>query len=185
MKHQASTYTVTIDGTDREVTFGPDGLEVDGTTLQSTLHPVGGRPGSGRAVVHIDETAHVVAYTYEPAGAEAGSVGRWRLSIDGRPTEAVVLDERERTIREMVGAAAAARGPEPVKAPMPGLVVKVDVAEGDAVEGGQGVVVVEAMKMENELQAHGPGLVERIHVAPGDTVEKDQVLVEFSKVEDE
>jgi len=67
---------------------------------------------------------------------------------------------------------------------MPGLVIKVEVQEGDAVVGGQGLVIVEAMKMENELKAEGEGRVARVLVAPGQTVEKDQVLVEFESPED-
>ena len=85
----------------------------------------------------------------------------------------------------MATATAAARGPQPIKAPMPGMVVKVEVDVGDRVELGQGIVVVEAMKMENELQAQAIGVVRRVHVEPGQAVEKDQVLVEFGSLEDE
>jgi biotin carboxyl carrier protein len=65
---------------------------------------------------------------------------------------------------------------------MPGLVVKVEVAVGDEVARGQGLVVMEAMKMENELKSEGAGRVTRIHVEAGATVEKDQVLVELEAV---
>ncbi|NNF26941.1 MAG: hypothetical protein HKN73_06975 [Gemmatimonadetes bacterium] len=68
---------------------------------------------------------------------------------------------------------------------MPGLVVKVEVAEGDAVEVGQGLVVVEAMKMENELTATAAGTVARVAVNAGDAVEKDQVLLEFEQESDQ
>jgi biotin carboxyl carrier protein len=60
---------------------------------------------------------------------------------------------------------------------MPGRIVKVLVRPGDRVEAGQGLVVVEAMKMENELRAQGRGVVEQIHVAAGDRVEKGAPLV--------
>jgi pyruvate carboxylase subunit B len=66
---------------------------------------------------------------------------------------------------------------------MPGLVVKVDVSAGDAVEPGEGVVIVEAMKMENELKAEAGGVVARVHVRAGDTVDKGQVLVDFESPE--
>ncbi|HJP60192.1 MAG TPA: acetyl-CoA carboxylase biotin carboxyl carrier protein subunit, partial [Gemmatimonadaceae bacterium] len=65
----------------------------------------------------------------------------------------------------------------PIVAPMPGLIVRVNVAPGDAVEAGQGVVVMEAMKMENELRATGPGKVRSVEVAPGVAVEKGALLV--------
>jgi acetyl/propionyl-CoA carboxylase alpha subunit len=64
-----------------------------------------------------------------------------------------------------------------VKAPMPGKVVKVLVSEGQRVAKGQGVVVVEAMKMQNELQALSDGVVRQIRVKEGDTVESGAELV--------
>jgi pyruvate carboxylase subunit B len=62
---------------------------------------------------------------------------------------------------------------------MPGLVVKVEVQEGDEVVAGQGVAIVEAMKMENELKTESAGVVSRVHVSPGEAVEKDQILIEL------
>jgi biotin carboxyl carrier protein len=62
---------------------------------------------------------------------------------------------------------------------MPGLVVRVDVVAGQAVAAGAGVVVLEAMKMQNELRAAVPGKVVSVRVQPGQAVEKGQVLVEF------
>lgn len=66
---------------------------------------------------------------------------------------------------------------------MPGVVVKVQVAVGDRVEEGQGIVIVEAMKMENDLRAEGAAIVKTIRVAAGDVVEKDDVLIELAPVE--
>jgi acetyl/propionyl-CoA carboxylase alpha subunit len=66
---------------------------------------------------------------------------------------------------------ATAHGPQDIAAVMPGRVVTVLVAPGDSVEAGQGLVVLEAMKMENEVQSPKDGAVTAIHVAPGQTVE--------------
>jgi pyruvate carboxylase subunit B len=63
---------------------------------------------------------------------------------------------------------------------MPGLVVRIHVAVGDAVVAGQGLVAMEAMKMENELKAAGAGTVRAILVEPGQAVEKGTVLVELA-----
>ena len=63
---------------------------------------------------------------------------------------------------------------------MPGLVVRVEVERGQAVAAGDGLVVVEAMKMENELRATHKGIVEQIHVKAGDRVEKGAPLVSLS-----
>jgi pyruvate carboxylase subunit B len=62
---------------------------------------------------------------------------------------------------------------------MPGLVLRLEVERGQAVRRGDGLVIVEAMKMENELKAESNGVVDRIHVAPGQPVEKGALLVEF------
>ncbi len=64
-----------------------------------------------------------------------------------------------------------------VRAPMPALVVEVEVALGDSIESGQGLLKLEAMKMENEIKAHQSGKVKHIHVAKGDTVEKGELLI--------
>jgi pyruvate carboxylase subunit B len=62
---------------------------------------------------------------------------------------------------------------------MPGLVVRINVALGDSVAAGQGLVVVEAMKMENELRVPRGGTVRAIHVAAGDAVNVAEILVEL------
>jgi biotin carboxyl carrier protein len=86
------------------------------------------------------------------------------------------VDERTRTIREMVGGTEL-ESAKSISAPMPGLVLKIQVEEGQKVQAGQGVVVVEAMKMENELKASADGVVTKIEVSEGDTVDKGAVLV--------
>jgi pyruvate carboxylase subunit B len=67
---------------------------------------------------------------------------------------------------------------------MPGLVVKIEVEVGDEVRAGQGLVIVEAMKMENELKSEGAGRVAAIHAGVGDAVEKDQILVDLDSLEE-
>jgi biotin carboxyl carrier protein len=98
---------------------------------------------------------------------------RWRVSLAQRDFEVHLHDPLERA----VAAAAAHAGPHEVRAPIPGRVVSVAVVEGDEVNAGQPLLVLEAMKMENQLCAEGAGKVERVLVAPGATVEGGQVLV--------
>lgn len=95
--------------------------------------------------------------------------------IGGRRYGFVVDDPRSLTGRR--GAGAGTEGPRPVKAPMPGRVVRVLVEAGDEVEEGQGVVVIEAMKMQNELKSPKGGRVVRLGAAVGDTVGSGDVLV--------
>jgi len=99
---------------------------------------------------------------------------RWRVSLAQRTFEVHLHDPLERAV---VAVAATHAGPHEVRAPIPGRVVSVAVAEGDEVQAGQALLVLEAMKMENQLCAEGAGKVERVLVAPGATVEGGQVLV--------
>ncbi len=62
---------------------------------------------------------------------------------------------------------------------MPGLVVKVEVEPGQKINKGDGLLIVEAMKMENEIKAQSPGVIKEIKVKPGQPVEKNQILVVF------
>jgi acetyl/propionyl-CoA carboxylase alpha subunit len=103
--------------------------------------------------------------------------GQYTLWVDGYRFDVDALDERTRAIREISAASAGPSGPAPIKAPMPGLIVRVNVKVGDVVEAGQGVVVMEAMKMENELRATAAGTVKSIEVAAGAAVEKGTLLV--------
>ncbi|MDX1577165.1 MAG: biotin/lipoyl-containing protein [Gemmatimonadota bacterium] len=101
----------------------------------------------------------------------------WHVQIRGRSFEVSVEDERTRAIRELAGPLASEGGEERLRAPMPGLVVRVLVEAGEHVEAGQPLVVVEAMKMENELRAERAAVVTSVDVEAGRTVERDEVLV--------
>ena len=95
--------------------------------------------------------------------------------IDGRRYGFEVKDPR--SLQGRRGAGAGTEGPRPVKAPMPGRVVRLLVEVGEEVAEGQGVVVIEAMKMQNELKSPKAGRVIRVGAAVGDTVGSGDVLV--------
>jgi biotin carboxyl carrier protein len=95
--------------------------------------------------------------------------------IAGRRFEFEVNDPR--SLQGSKGAAGGAQGPRAIKAPMPGRVVRLAVAVGEDVGEGQAVVVIEAMKMQNELKSPKAGRVVRIAAAAGDTVGAGDVLV--------
>ena len=97
----------------------------------------------------------------------------WRIEVELESERRAVLRERARR-----GAGAASKGgPVEVRAIIPGRVVAVSVSPGDDVEAGQQILVVEAMKMQNELRAPREGSVERVGVAVGDTIEVGDLLV--------
>lgn len=93
-----------------------------------------------------------------------------------------ILDELEKARREKRGGA---QGAGILKALMPGRVVAVLVKEGDLVQEGQGVLIVSAMKMENELKAPVTGVVSKVYVAAGNVVEAGALLVEIRPPEKE
>ncbi len=101
----------------------------------------------------------------------------YRVLIDGVMHMVEVQDERTRKLTKVTKGNAAATGDTPLKAPMPGLVREVRVNLGDAVKEKQGAVILEAMKMENELRVPRAGVVKEIRVKAGDKVEQGQVLL--------
>jgi pyruvate carboxylase subunit B len=163
-------YHVTVGGRTFQVELGPDAVRVDGASVRADLAAV---QGTEMRTLLLD------ADSYRLVTHRAGA-GRWSFILGGRRYHAEAIDERTKTIREMTGAGAVPSGPRPVLAPMPGLVVRIEVAEGDRIEKGEGVVIVEAMKMENELKAESAGIVTHIHVTEGQTVDKDQILIELA-----
>jgi pyruvate carboxylase subunit B len=163
-------YIVDVQG--ERVTVELDGAHavIDGETFDVSLARVEGTPVR---LVRIGEQVHRIV------ARRGASRGAWVLDVDGVRVEAEALDERMRAIRDLTAASAASSGPAPMLAPMPGLVVRVTVAVGDQVAAGQGLVVVEAMKMENELRASGPAVVTAVRAVVGTAVEKGAVLIEL------
>ena len=102
--------------------------------------------------------------------------GAFRIEWRGRQVLARVADDLAERARL---AHAAHSGPMPLRSPMPGMVVKVLVEEGDLVALEQPLLVIEAMKMQNELAAPVAGKIVNLTVKPGQTVEGDQVLLEI------
>jgi biotin carboxyl carrier protein len=109
------------------------------------------------------------------------------VAMQGRPPDVEVCttgfrsrvrveSERMRSVGQH-GSQKSGGGERVIKSPMPGRVVKVLVSKGDAVRAGQGLVVLEAMKMENEVRARASGTVAQVHVDPGTTVDRNAALV--------
>ena len=163
-------YIVQVNDRRVEVVIDGDGVTVDGVRMDAHVVEVEGTPVR---LVTVGEQVHRVL-----ARRQAGR-GRYVLSLDGHRYDVEALDERTRTIRELTAAAAGPKGPAPLLAPMPGLVVRVLVEPGQQVAPGQGLVVVEAMKMENELRATVAATVKGVPVRTGQAVEKGALLVEL------
>jgi acetyl/propionyl-CoA carboxylase alpha subunit len=164
-------YIVQLNEEQKSVSLDPQGIAYErDKSVHAELADIAGSPVR---MVKIEN------YVYRVVVEKREGRGRYTLWVDGYRFDAEALDERTRAIRDLSAASTAPVGPAPIKAPMPGLIVRVNVNVGDTVDAGQGVVVMEAMKMENELRATSAGSVKSVLVAPGAAVEKGAVLVEL------
>ena len=128
-------------------------------------------PGTPLAVVRSGGSARTVAIRRDRDG--------WAVELCGERVVFQVLDEHARRARDLASGRQAREVAGVVRAPMPGLVLRVEVTPGDTVGKGAGLVVLEAMKMENEIRAPGTGVVRSVLVRPGQVVEKGAPLVEL------
>jgi biotin carboxyl carrier protein len=156
---------------------------VDGRPVTAALERLGGE----RAVLTIGAGPHgerhaLLLLPPQPAPGGRGIVGRevvvdgWRVLVEVEPERRAAL--RERATRG--GSAAAHSGPTEMRAVIPGRVLSVSVAPGETVAAGQQLLVVEAMKMQNEVRAPREGTVDRVAVLAGQTIELGDVLLVLS-----
>jgi biotin carboxyl carrier protein len=115
------------------------------------------------------------AYVYEDEEVDA-----WQVLLSGDLYSVEVEDEREKRLRAQAGGVVQASGEFHLKAPMPGLIVDVPVVEGQAVKKGDILVILESMKMQNELKCPADGTVTRVRAKAGESVEHHQVLLSVS-----
>ncbi len=149
-------------------------VTVDGAPADIVLRSL----GSGR--FRLSGNGSVTRVVLEPAVAGEGGARRREVLVDGFRFEVETESERIAALRERAsrGRAAGARsGPLQVKAIIPGKVATVFVAAGDAVAAGEHLLVVEAMKMQNELRAPRDGTISRVNVAPGQNIDVGDVLL--------
>lgn len=160
-------YLVVVHDRTFEVTVDGDRVSVDG---RAGLAELSGIPETPLRQLVLDGRSRLVAAT----PAEEG----WIVQLGGERWTVAVEDERAHALRELTGQRHRRGAAGLIRAPMPGLVLRVEVEEGQVLEAGAGVVVLEAMKMENEITTPGPGTVTKVHVQPGEAVEKGAALVE-------
>ncbi len=101
----------------------------------------------------------------------------WQVLMHGRSYQAEVIDEHEKRLRAAADSRVGERTEFHLKAPMPGLVVSIPVADGQKVEKGDVLILLESMKMQNELKSPRQGTVVRIRVQTGERVEQQQTLL--------
>lgn len=101
----------------------------------------------------------------------------WQVLLQGQQYPVTVEDAREKRLRAAAGGTLQGSGEFQLKAPMPGLVVAIPVEENQQIEKGQVLLILESMKMQNELRSPRAGKIERIRIKPGESVEQRQVLL--------
>jgi acetyl/propionyl-CoA carboxylase alpha subunit len=104
----------------------------------------------------------------------------WQILLLGQFYQVRVEDEREKRLRTAIQGGVSTGAEFVLKAPMPGLVISVPVTEGEIVEIGQSLVILESMKMQNNLRAPFAGKVARLRVKAGESVEQKQVLLNLT-----
>jgi acetyl/propionyl-CoA carboxylase alpha subunit len=160
-------YIATLDDQTFEIEINAeDQITVDGERLSIDFRSVSGQPVYSLLVNGQSYEAYVQA-------ADAGL----EVLLQGQLHVVEVEDERHRKLRESSGGPAVHSGEFNLKSPMPGLIVAVPVVEGQTVVKGQDLVILESMKMQNELKAPRDGTIGRVRVRAGDSVEQNQVLI--------
>jgi biotin carboxyl carrier protein len=164
-------FSVTIGGKERIVELDGGRVVVDGVEREIELLAVEEgawllREGNGQALAYVDGERGKIGVSIRRGGADPVVVA------------AEVMEARSAAVAELVRArATAVAGPAAVRSPMPGRVVKILVRAGERIAAGHAVVVVEAMKMENELRAPRAGTILEIRCAEGEAVEAGQDLI--------
>jgi glutaconyl-CoA/methylmalonyl-CoA decarboxylase subunit gamma len=166
-------FRLTVDGKAYEITISADSVSVDGQTFGARVERAG-----PNLVVLVDGRPY-----YVEVGETAGRL--LIVGVDGAPRE-VELNGGLRAARSSPRAVTppmtpgqSAGGDREVVAPMAGRITRVAVGEGDRVEAGDLLLILEAMKMENEIRATRPGVVRRVLPSAGDRVLDGQSLVEI------
>jgi biotin carboxyl carrier protein len=141
-------------------------ISVDGKVYEVDFESVSGQPVYS---LIVDGKSHE---SYVAAGDQD-----WQVLLRGRLYPVTVEDEREMRLRSAAGGGVAETGEFHLRAPMPGLVVTILVEEGQSIKKGQVLLILESMKMQNELKSPRDGVIGRLRVKPGETVEQKQTLL--------
>jgi len=164
-------YTAILNDKEREVEITRQGPHQFQLIVDGRPHEVDARYCSSDWLsILIDNTSHDISFTLDKEDVE--------LNFRNQNFNITVLDERKMRMRQ-IRSDLDISGPEIIKTSMPGKVIKVLAKEGETVTSGAGVIIIEAMKMENEIQCRNSGVVKAVHVETGQTVESDAALIEI------
>ena len=141
-------------------------ISVDGKVYEVDFESVSGQPVYSLIVDGRSHESYVAPGDHD-----------WQVLLRGRLYPVTVEDEREKRLRSAAGGGVAETGEFHLRAPMPGLIVAILVEEGQAIKKGQVLLILESMKMQNELKSPRDGSLGRVRVKAGETVEQKQTLL--------
>lgn len=163
----AARYYAYVDGTELEVVIHEDGrVEVDGEEVAVDMQHV---------MNNVIYSMLVNGNSYEIFANQEEDA--WRIFLGGHRYTVTVEDERSKRLKDFTGADAKPQGDIAIRAPMPGLVIKVLVGVGQTVEANEPLLLLEAMKMENEMRAPSAGIVKEVRVNTQQAVDLHQTLI--------
>lgn len=161
-------YITTVNGNEYTIEILDEAhISVDDVVYELDFERVGNQPVYSLVLGGMSYEAHV--YTDEEQ--------QWKVVLRGDMYRAEVEDERERRLRLQFAGEPAELAEYHLKAPMPGLVISIPVGEGQMVEKGDVLLILESMKMQNELKSPRAGKVSRVRVTAGERVEQKQTLL--------
>lgn len=163
-------YKASVNGKQFEITNDDDVFVVDGVPLKWDVAEI----TDGYFHIIVDNKSYKAELVKTDPPTKT-----FTFKINGRIYPVTLRDKFDQLLEKMGMTNAASGKVNNIKAPMPGLIVDLKVADGDAVKAGDTLVILEAMKMENSIKSPGDGVVKTVKVKKGASVEKGQVLIEF------
>ncbi len=167
-------YLAQVDGTTYEIEIANDGsITLDGASIEADLLQI---DPLGLYSLIMNHRSHELVIEEQPRG--------YRVTLGSHTFQVDVADERQLRIESSRADVSAGDGDLPITAPIPGLVVKVLVEEGENVDINTPLVILEAMKMENEIRAPRAGVIRDISIEVGQSVEGNAMLMMLGAMED-
>ena len=166
---QSAKYHAIVNDNEYKVDFGKAVLEVNDTPEHASLEATG--PGTYSLLLEgksYDMHIHREVF------------GSYTITINGAAIQVNIKNRRDLLLQQFGMSHSEGSQEKIVKAPMPGLVLDVLIEEGQEVEKGQGILILEAMKMENELKAPASGIITKVHAEKGAAISKNDLLIEIS-----
>lgn len=160
---------IEVNGSSFDVTKNEEAIEMDGHNVDYDIIKL---PDGNFNLITDNKTYNISVLDKDTA------TGKLSISINGRTVESTLHNKLAELLKSM-GMESGKKKLKDMKAPMPGLVLDILVKEGQEVQEGDDLLVLEAMKMENAIKSPQAGVIESISVANQDKVEKNQILISF------